>query len=207
MLSDARGWGGGVTTFYLVRHGETTGGPGDPGLAPSGVAQAEAVAAQLSVRPIAAVYSSPLRRARETAAAIAAAAGCDVEIDERLRERANWGDVEGQSWDDFVAAWQRSHANRDYVVPGGLSANEAGARAAAFVRDCHAHFPDEGSAVVAVAHGGIIVDLLLEFCDEAVLVDLKPDLWTRGLRWCSATELCYDGANATVDFLAHSRDG
>jgi broad specificity phosphatase PhoE len=205
-LNDAW-WGGGVTTFYLVRHGETTGGPGDPGLASTGLAQAQAVAAQLATRPISYVFASPLRRARETAAIIAAAVGCDVEIDERLRERANWGDVPGQSWDDFVAAWHRSHADRDYVVPGGLSANEAGARAAAFVRDWHARFTDDDSEVVAVAHGGIIVDLLLEFVDEATLLELRPDLWRLGLRWGSATQLCYDGASAAVEFLAHSRDG
>ena len=37
-----------------------------------------------------ALLSSPLRRAWETAAAIAAATGLRVQLDDRLRERLNW---------------------------------------------------------------------------------------------------------------------
>src|SRR5690349_18194113 len=107
MLSDAR-----MTTFHLVRHGQTTGEAGDPGLAPTGRAQADAIADYLARRPIQGVYASPLRRAQETAGVIAAAVGLDVVTEARLRERSNWGDVPGQSWDDFVAEWRRSIDDR-----------------------------------------------------------------------------------------------
>src|SRR5581483_9896686 len=80
-----------LALIHFVRHGASTGGPGDPGLSPEGAAQAEAVSTRLATLPITAVFSSPLRRARETAAIIARAVGPDVgamQVDERLRERA-----------------------------------------------------------------------------------------------------------------------
>jgi ribonuclease H / adenosylcobalamin/alpha-ribazole phosphatase len=71
----------GGTVVYLVRHGESLGNviPGlgrseDPALTERGRAQAALVAGALTARGIDAVLTSPLRRARETAAAIGAAA-------------------------------------------------------------------------------------------------------------------------------------
>ena len=83
------------TTVLLVRHGQTsTTGTILPGrasglhLADRGVAQAEAVAAriaELSRRP-AAIYASPLERARETAAPIARALKLRPQTDQGLLE-------------------------------------------------------------------------------------------------------------------------
>ena len=61
-------------------------GPADPHLAPAGRAQAEALAAWLAVEHLDAIWSSPMRRARETAAPLADALGLPVRIDERLAE-------------------------------------------------------------------------------------------------------------------------
>ena len=36
--------------------------------------------------------------ARETAAFIARETNCELEIDERITERANWGDLKGQTF-------------------------------------------------------------------------------------------------------------
>jgi broad specificity phosphatase PhoE len=187
-----------VTLFSLVRHGQSVGGPGDACLAPQGFEQAQVAANALDGRSVVAVFSSPLCRARETAEAIASRLGVAVEIDERLRERANWGDAPGVSWREFVAQWERSNADPDFVVPGGVSAREAGERAAAFVRDVHARYPDDH--VVAVAHGGIIVDLLLQHFDEAHLLRREPGL--RSMRWCAITELRYDGERGELGCLA-----
>src|SRR5512144_1828975 len=74
------------TMLYLVRHGESLGNvnPGlrrqdDPPLTDRGLAQAARAAEALASIGIDAVFSSPLRRARETAEAIGAAAGLPVQ--------------------------------------------------------------------------------------------------------------------------------
>lgn len=61
-------------------------GPADPHLAPLGVQQAEALAAWLAAEPIDAVWSSPMRRALETAAPLATRLGLDVVVSEGLAE-------------------------------------------------------------------------------------------------------------------------
>jgi len=193
-----------MTTLYLMRHAASTGEPGDACLARSGVEQAEAVAQKLAARPIRHVASSPLCRARETARIIADAAGIrDVEIDERLRERANWGDVPGLSWEAFVELWERSNDDREFVVPGGRSAREAGEGFDAMMRDVHARFPDD--EVVAVSHGGIIVDFLLHHFDEDELLRREPEL--RHMEWCAVTELRYQTSGVALGCLANWPDG
>jgi len=65
-----------VTLIYLVQHGDKERLAGDPGLTELGSGQAGATARWLQGAGLQALFSSPLRRARETAAAIAAATGC-----------------------------------------------------------------------------------------------------------------------------------
>ena len=94
-----------MPTILLVRHGQAAAGFGshrDPGLDDVGRAQAEATAEELAARfeaPVP-IYSSPLKRARETAAPLARRWGSEVVIEPRvaeipsptedLRERARW---------------------------------------------------------------------------------------------------------------------
>ena len=115
---------------YLVRHGESAGNvnPGmprrdDPPLTDRGRAQAERAAAALAPLGVEAVYCSPLRRARETAAAIAAASHLPVrgvdgfaEVDmgnlsepETTRDRAER--------DAIFSAWLAGDRSRRF--PGG----------------------------------------------------------------------------------------
>ncbi|MFL6206241.1 MAG: histidine phosphatase family protein [Acidimicrobiales bacterium] len=61
-------------------------GPADPALAQLGVAQAEAVAEWLADEAVDAIWCSPMRRARETAAPIAARLGLEVAIEEGVAE-------------------------------------------------------------------------------------------------------------------------
>jgi broad specificity phosphatase PhoE len=79
------------TRIYLVRHGRTTlnaegkfRGRLDPSLDDEGVRQAEAAARRLMVDPPVHVFSSPLRRAVETAAHIARLAGAPRTTEEDL---------------------------------------------------------------------------------------------------------------------------
>jgi phosphohistidine phosphatase len=74
--------------LYLVRHAEAAGGEPDElrPLTPTGREQARSLGARLrdsGVRPDA-ILTSPLLRARETAAALARELGVDVVPDERL---------------------------------------------------------------------------------------------------------------------------
>jgi broad specificity phosphatase PhoE len=85
--------------MVLVRHGETTPnrqglllGRADPPLTDRGRRQADELAVQLGALQPVAVFTSPLARARDTAAPIAAAAGCDAEVDDRLIEALGVGD-------------------------------------------------------------------------------------------------------------------
>ncbi|MFE1402797.1 bifunctional RNase H/acid phosphatase [Streptomyces sp. NPDC058770] len=103
------GWGaapdlGAPATFVLLRHGETAltpekrfsgSGGTDPELSAAGRRQAEAIARSLAARgTIQEIVSSPLRRCRETAGAVAARLGLEVRIDEGLRE-TDFGAWEG----------------------------------------------------------------------------------------------------------------
>jgi broad specificity phosphatase PhoE len=84
------------TTVHLVRHGEVFNPEGIlygrlPGyeLSARGQEQAERVAAWTEGQDVAIVVASPLERAQQTAAPIAAAHGVDVDTDERLIEAGN----------------------------------------------------------------------------------------------------------------------
>jgi broad specificity phosphatase PhoE len=143
-----------MTVVYLVQHGEKEPEPGDPGLTAAGREQAARTAQWLRDFGLSAVYSSPLKRAWETAENIASASGLAVHRDVRLRERVNWdGD---KPFDDFVAEWARCLVERDFVPGGGDSSRQAAGRLRAFLLDVSA----EPGSVVAVSHGGVIVDLL-----------------------------------------------
>jgi probable phosphoglycerate mutase len=77
--------------LLLIRHArprraEVRNGPADPGLSPLGTRQAEALAAWCATEAIDCVHSSPLLRAQETAAPLAAALGLTVETDPVLAE-------------------------------------------------------------------------------------------------------------------------
>jgi len=94
-----------VTTILLARHGETDWnregryqGWADPSLNELGRQQARALSAQLRDEAVDAVYSSDLRRARETALIVAEPHGVPVVADPGLRE------VDVGSWSGLTRA-------------------------------------------------------------------------------------------------------
>src|SRR5207244_10043374 len=96
----ARDRGGQV--IFFVRHGETAlnrdgrlQGRIDLDLSERGGEQVARVARRFASGSLARVYTSPLRRAQQTAAAIAAASGADVEVDDRLLE-LDYGEWDGK---------------------------------------------------------------------------------------------------------------
>lgn len=147
-----RGWGapdlGAPATFVLLRHGETAltpqkrfsgSGGSDPELSAAGRRQAEATAAALAARgTIQAVVSSPLRRCRETAGAVAARLGLEVRIEEGLRE-TDFGAWEGltfaevrERFPDDLDAWL---ASAKAAPTGGGESFATVARRIAVTRD------------------------------------------------------------------------
>lgn len=148
---------------YLLRHGETPWnadnnrycGRTDIGLTEKGTQQAEAVRHQLEGISWAAVYSSPLQRARITAAI---ASGQAVKTDERLIE-AEFGKWEGKTREEFIAEMPASWTNWNND-PGAFPAGETGETGNEIVTRVDDFFLEllrtvpEGNVLV-VAHNGV----------------------------------------------------
>jgi broad specificity phosphatase PhoE len=169
-----------MTTIYLVQHGDKERSPGDPGLTELGKRQAAVTARWLRGTGLKALYSSPLRRARETAEPVGEATGLAVQLDSRLRERLNWDGT--QAFDAFLAEWDRSVKDRDLVLGNGESSRSAGERLRLFL----AGLSGGGSRVAVVSHGGVTVDLLRNLLGDD---GLPARLMTDGIPPCAITTL------------------
>ncbi|WP_431898521.1 histidine phosphatase family protein [Nonomuraea sp. bgisy101] len=169
-----------MAIFYVVQHGEKEQHAGDPPLTAAGRAQARRTAGRLGSFEPNAVFSSPLRRARETAGIIASALGLTVGEDARLSERMNWDGR--RPLEDFLADWHTAARHRDFVPPDGDSSHQAARRFQAFLDD---HAQEPGSIVVCT-HGGVTVDLLRTLAGEASLPD---GLLEYGVPPCAITTL------------------
>ncbi|OWA34059.1 hypothetical protein B9G55_17150 [Saccharibacillus sp. O16] len=179
-------------TIWLVRHGLKEKEIGDVGLTLEGIQQAKSAAQALSSRPITLILSSPLRRAKETAEYLAQALQLNVHEDRRLRERANWGDLPGQTFEEFVEVWERCTRDSDHQPPGGGdSARQAALRLHEAVRD-YAPRCRPGEELVFFTHGGVMTDYLVCTLEEAELNKTHPNfmaLQSSLVPECSITEL------------------
>jgi broad specificity phosphatase PhoE len=149
------------TRLLLLRHGQTElsvqrrySGHGDPELTPLGRAQAAGAAARLAAVPdIAAVLTSPLRRARETAEAVAAATGAPLVVRERLIE-TDFGKWEGLTFPEARARDPQLHGewlgSEEVAPPGGESFAAVGRRVAEELADVLREYP--GATIVLVTH-------------------------------------------------------
>src|SRR5215468_4079473 len=123
------------TTMYLIRHGATEANLARPArlqgrrhnspLARLGVRQAEATRDFLAIRPIDHCYCSPLLRAVQTAAIVAAPHGLSPQPLDALTE-CDVGRWEGLDWQTVryldADGFQRFHANpAEFGYPGGES--------------------------------------------------------------------------------------
>jgi len=152
-----------MTRLLLVRHGQSewnaTGriqGQVDIGLDEKGTHQAQRVADRLAGETVAAIYSSPLQRARVTADAIAARFNLPVNADARLMEY-DFGVISGSTWTDVVEnhpEFAERWLEDPWVVPveGSEGRRNFAARVVSAVQDISARHPAE--QVVVVAHGG-----------------------------------------------------
>ena len=154
------------TTIYFVRHGETIltptrkfSGTGalDPELTADGLAQAERVAGEIAKLEPHILISSPLKRARQTADAIARATGLPV-VDDTDWYELSFGSWDGKSIEEVKAespedyqAWLNSSS---YRPGGGESYDEAAERIDAAMEKVLHLYP--GKKVVVVTHNGVI---------------------------------------------------
>jgi alpha-ribazole phosphatase len=155
--------------LWLVRHGETAWnrerrfqGAQDAPLSERGHAQAAALTRALAGRSFAALYTSPLSRARDTAAACAATLGLTPAPVDDLREMS-LGDWEGLTVDTVVERygdryWRWLTSPAAHPPPGGEPVERFQTRVAAAVDRLAATHPD--GSVLAVTHGGVIAAFL-----------------------------------------------
>lgn len=147
-----------MTTFYLVRHGETgakqiNGRRPGVHLNAEGHAQAQKMAERFTNRPIAAVYSSPLERTMDTAHYLSHRLSLPIQTADAITE-IDFGEWTGKTLEDLAddPRWRRFNSFRSGTrIPGGETMLEVQQRVVKWmdaIRGQHA-----GKSVIAVSHG------------------------------------------------------
>jgi len=199
--------GGEPTVLLLVRHGRTAftqerrlsgRGGEDPALSPAGEQDADRIAAALAglgrpgallaeVGPVTAVVSSPLRRARQTADAVArrwqlpvCELGDWAEISFGEWDGLTFGDVVDR-WPDQVRQWRGSMT---YAPPGGEALDEFVTRIRAVRRATVEAHP--GQVVVVATHGVPVRAVVHEALEAG-----PPALWRIRVDPASVTAVRY----------------
>ncbi len=161
-----------MTTIYAVRHGETPWnvegryqGQLDPPLNERGHQQAEATARALASLGIEAIYSSDLKRAAQTAEALARLTGLPIVFDPRLREihQGEWQGVLVEEiqrrWPEVFEGWRRDPWH--YRPPGGETLQALRERVLAAIWDIVRRHPE--GTVAVFTHKLPIALLKIEF--------------------------------------------
>jgi probable phosphomutase (TIGR03848 family) len=189
------------TVVVLVRHGQTgTTGKVLPGRAPglhladAGREQAERAAARIAeLKKVDAVYASPLERARETAAPIAAARGLRVRTERGLLE-CDFGDWTGQELKTLMKLLEWGAVQRypsGFRFPNGESFVEMQQRMVGAIEKLRAAHP--GGVVVAVSHADTIKAAV------AHAMGTHLDLFQRiVISTCSITAIAYSPGGPAV---------
>lgn len=164
-----------TTTIFLVRHAAhdllgrvLTGRMAGVNLGPEGRRQAEALAQRLAREEVAAVYSSPLERARETAAPIAARFGFAAEVRGAITE-LEYGEWSGRSFDELAVDPRWSDWNSARATtrpPGGETMLDVQWRAVGEVERAVGAHPQAG--IVMVSHADVIKAMLAYYLGVAI---------------------------------------
>ena len=185
------------TTIYLVRHCEARGnidrvfqGHYDADISENGRLQLERLAERFKDIPLDAVYSSPLKRARQTAEAVNRYHHLPIELDERLEE-INGGHWEGVHWDELPVRFPEEYD--DWLKRPWLFCPEEGeAMTAVYTRMKQAlteiAAANRGKTVAVASHGCAIRNALcwlkgypperineVEWCDNTAVSLLEFD--------------------------------
>lgn len=159
--------------LFLARHGTTVWnelglyqGRKDTELSPVGLSQARALGEALRPIPFDAIYSSPLRRALDTALLVAKGRGMEVSVDEDLSE-IDHGEWEGKSREEVRALFP--HELEDWLraphlvrMPGGESLEDVKRRVLSFMGRIYGSGFEQ---VLAVSHDAVIKVMLCTVCD------------------------------------------
>jgi 2,3-bisphosphoglycerate-dependent phosphoglycerate mutase len=188
-----------VTRVLAVRHGETAWnletriqGQLDIALNDTGRWQARRLARAVAEAGLSALYASDLRRARDTAQAVAAQCGLSVVADAGLRERG-FGIFEGRTYAEIGQLWPAlslrwRQRDPDFGPEGGETLAAFHARCVACATRLAARHP--GETIALVAHGGVM-DCLYR---AATRVSLQaPRTWQLG--------------NASINRLLYTPEG
>lgn len=162
--------------IYVIRHGLTglnkkkvVNGQIDEPLAPEGIEQAKAVI-PLIPESIKHIYTSPLLRARQTAAIINSKLNLPISLQVELTE-IHMGSLAGKSWAEMESGLEMKKKHRaiefDYRPQGGESAKEVKKRVLAFLKKINGKHNDHEALIIT--HGGII--RLLHLLEQNKVVD------------------------------------
>lgn len=164
-----------MATVILARHGRTSANATGvlagrtPGirLDEVGTEQARTAATRLAGLALAAAYTSPLERCRETSALLLAGTGLKARIERGLNE-CDYGDWAGKPMKELVKEdlWKVIQAHPAGVrFPGGEAMAEMSSRSVEAVRRRDAEVAaasGDGAVWLAVAHGDIIKAVLAD---------------------------------------------
>lgn len=157
---------------FVVRHGEVEAnvrqilvGRADSPFTEAGLRQPAELAAVLSQFPLSKIYTSPMRRARESAEQIRAALGRDLPVEEAWAiAEIDAGEFEGLRFEEVRARIRAFGRSADFRYPGGESWGDVQRRALAFVLDLERRHP--GDSVLLVTHAGVIASLVAHHLGE-----------------------------------------
>ncbi len=184
------------TVVHLLRHGEVFNPTGvlygrlpDFHLSDLGVEMAQRAADALADRDVTAVWSSPLDRARETSAPVAASHGLDIRIDDRIIEADNVfeGTRMGGSQGALRQPKNWKHLRDPFTPSWGEPYVDVAARVQAAVSD--ARDQNRGHEAVLVSHQLPVWSARLAYEDRKLWHDPRK----RQCNLASLTSLVFDG--------------
>lgn len=163
--------------MFIARHGQTESnrdgfimGRSNSPLTAEGIAATEALAQTLDGEPIEAIFSSPLKRAAESARIYSKRLGSPVLVREALAE-LSCGLWEGKPRVSVVGHTWQLRATWSERPPGGESYQDAEPRVTGFIKEIRAE--DRGDAIMMVGHAGVNRVLL------KLLLNLDPNVAMR----------------------------
>ena len=174
--------------LYLLRHGENPANLSkefssrlvDHPLTEKGVLQAEQTADYFAGKKLHAVYSSPLKRATQTAGIIAGRLGLEVVVTEAFRE-IDVGSLEGRpataaDWafhEQVMNDW--ADGRHEVAFPGGDNYGDLWARTQRGLMEATAG--RSGQNILVVGHGGIFTIMLKDLCPDIDVAWLRTTHW------------------------------
>lgn len=191
--------------LFLVRHGHTLWnhemryqGHTDIELSVEGIAQAQALRDRLCCEDFAAIYSSDLSRAYETARIINEIHQMDIIIQPAFKE-INFGVWEGLTYQDLldrfpeeVSVWQKTpHLLK---IDRGESFGELRDRALSAIREIMSAYISGN--VLLVSHGGTIAALICGLLEEPL-----DKMWTYKQKNAAVNIISFSGGKAQLELL------